>query len=99
MQRRHKRLQFGHVQVLYFLRAEPVVSVREYYHDTLYSFLHGVHIHPCYDAGNAEDGPTRVLHLGSLLTLSLLQVFSLLLDRGKYLCYKFKVESTNLRRQ
>lgn len=42
-----------------FLRAAPAVS-----------FLHGFHIHPCYDAGNAEDGPTRVLHLGSLLTLS-----------------------------
>lgn len=26
--------------------------------------------HPRYDAWNAEDGPTRVLHLGSLLTLS-----------------------------
>ncbi|EHK43999.1 hypothetical protein TRIATDRAFT_284732 [Trichoderma atroviride IMI 206040] len=57
-------------QVQYsFLRAAPAVSLRNTT-TALYSFLHGLHIHPCYDAGSAEDGPTRVLHLGSLLTLS-----------------------------
>ncbi|KAH8128930.1 hypothetical protein LI328DRAFT_128828 [Trichoderma asperelloides] len=82
----------------YFSRAEPAVCKRNTT-IALHSFLHGVHIHPCYDAGNAGDGPTRVLHLGSPLTLPLLHVLWLLPDRGKYLCYKDKVESTNLRCQ
>lgn len=87
MQCRHSKLQYGQVASIpsYGERQQCLYGI-----DTtiaLYLFLHGFHIHPCYDAGNAEGGPTRVLHLGSLLTLSGSdkEVLSLHLDEGKYL--------------